>query len=204
MILQDSAAFFDQSVAHIPGETADVRLLFGQAEDILHPAVCVFLRQDPAFPDPVKSLVSADPFVSQFTVGEGAERYQSTFVDTDIGVAFGIVLADIQVLVSRFTAVDIACIPQDSRAAAVGTADGFFLHFCYHLYKQKWHALACTCSDFILSDFKGILEVFSIFFAQIRTKMEIVSSYTTEVNGHLSCSAQCFLSHARYIVRNRL
>ena len=33
------------------------------------------------------------------------------------------------VLVSRFTAVDIACIPQDSRAAAVGTADGLFLHF---------------------------------------------------------------------------
>ena len=186
MILQDSAAFFDQSVAHIPGETSDVRLLFGQAEDILHPAIGVFLRKDPVFPDPVKVLMGADPFVSQFTIGEGAKRCQSTFVNTDIGVAFGIVLADIQVLVSGFTAVDITCIPQDSRTAAVGTADGFFLHFCYHLYKQKWHALACTCSDFILSDFKGILEVFSIFFAQIRTKMEIVPSYTTEVNGHLS------------------
>jgi hypothetical protein len=31
--------------------------------------------------------------------------------------------------VSGFTAVDIACIPQDSRAAAVGTFDGFLLHF---------------------------------------------------------------------------
>ena len=133
MILQDPVAFFDQSVAHIPGETADVRLLFGQAEDILHPAVGVLLRKDPVFPDPVKGLVSTDPFVSQFTVGEGAERYQSIFVDTDIGVAFGIVLADIQVLVSRFTAVDITCIPQDSCAAAVGTSDGFFLHFVVHL-----------------------------------------------------------------------
>jgi hypothetical protein len=98
MILQDSAAFFDQSVPHIPGETADVRLLFGQAEDILHPSIGVFLRQDPAFPDPVKGLVSADPFVSQFTVGEGAERYQGTCMDTDIGIALGIMLADIQVL----------------------------------------------------------------------------------------------------------
>ena len=62
----------------------------------------------------------------------------------------------------------------------------FFFIFVITSIKQKWHALACTCSDFILSDFKGILEVFSIFFAQIRTKMEIVSSYTTEVNGHLS------------------
>ena len=142
MILQDSAAFFDQSVAHIPGETSDVRLLFGQTEDILHPAIGVFLRQDPVFPDPVKGLVSADPFVSQFTIGESAEWCQGTFVDTDIGVAFGIVLADIQMLVSGFTAVDIACIPQDSRAAAVGTADGFFLHFCYHLYKTEM-ARAC-------------------------------------------------------------
>ena len=106
-----------------------MRLLFGQAEDILHPTIGVFLRQDPAFPDPVKGLVGADPFVSQFTVGKSAERYQSTFVDTDIGVAFGIVLTDIQVLVPCFTTVDIACIPQDSRAAAVGTADGFFLYF---------------------------------------------------------------------------
>ena len=155
MILQDPVAFFDQSVAHIPGETADVRLLFGQAEDILHPSIGVFLRQDPAFPDPVKSLVGADPFVSQFTVGKSAERYQSTFVDTDIGVAFWVVLTDIQVLVSGFTAIDITCIPQDSRAAAVGTADGFFLHFVVHLSKkQKWHALACTCSVYSLSDFK--------------------------------------------------
>ena len=127
--MQDSVAFFDQSVTHIPGETSDVRLLFGQAEDILHPAIGVFLCKDPAFPDPVKGLVSTDPFVSQFTVGKSAERYQSTFVDTDIGVAFGIVLTDIQVLVPCFTTVDIACIPQDSRAAAVGTADGFFLYF---------------------------------------------------------------------------
>ena len=133
MILQDSVAFFDQSVTHIPGETSDVRLLFGQAEDILHPSIRIFLRKDPVFPDPVKGLVSADPFVSQFPVSKGAKRYQGTFVDTDIGVAFGIVLADIQVLVSGFTAVDIACIPQDSRAAAVGTADGFFLHFVVHL-----------------------------------------------------------------------
>jgi len=129
MILQDSAAFFDQSVAHILGETSDVRLLFGQAEDILHPSVGVLLRQDPVFPDLVKSLVSADPFVPQLTVGEGSQWSQGTFVDTDIGVAFGVVLADIQMLVTGFTAVDIACIPQDSRAAAVGTADGFFLHF---------------------------------------------------------------------------
>ena len=111
MILQDPVALFDQSVAHIPGETSDVRLLFGQTEDILHPSIGVFLCKDPAFPDPVKGLVSTDPFVSQFTVGEGAKRYQGSFVDTDIGVAFGIVLADIQVLVSGFTAVDITCIP---------------------------------------------------------------------------------------------
>ena len=106
-----------------------MRLLFGQAEDILHPAIGVFLRQDPAFPEPVKGLVSADPFVSQFTVGESAEWSQSAFMNTDIGVAFRVVLADIQALTACFTAVDIACIPQDSRAAAVGTADGFFLYF---------------------------------------------------------------------------
>ena len=129
MILQDSAAFFDQSVAHIPGETADVRLLFGQTENILHPSIGVFLRQDPAFPDPVKGLVSTDPFVSQFAVGEGTEWCQGTFVNTDIGVAFWVVLTDIQMLATCFTAVNIACIPQDSRAAAVGTFDGFLLHF---------------------------------------------------------------------------
>ena len=98
VILQNSTAFLDQPIAHIPGETADVRLLFGQAEDVLHPSIGVFLRQDPVFPDPVKGLVSADPFVSQFPVSKGAKRYQGTFVDTDIGVAFGIVLADIQML----------------------------------------------------------------------------------------------------------
>jgi len=106
-----------------------MRLLFGQTKDVLHPAVGVLLRQDPAFPDSVKGLVSADSFVPQFTVGEGTEWSQGAFVDTDIGITFGIMLADIQVLVSGFTAVDISCIPQDSRAAAVGTADGFFLHF---------------------------------------------------------------------------
>ena len=97
MILQDSVALFDQLVAHIPEKTTDVRLLFGQAEDILHPTIGVFLRQDPVFPDSVKSLVSEDPFVSQFTIGKIAEWCQGTFVDTDIGVAFGGVLADIQV-----------------------------------------------------------------------------------------------------------
>ena len=97
MILQNLPALLDQPVAHILGETADVRLLFGQAEDIPHPSIGVLLRQDPAFSDPVKGLVSADPFVSQFTIGESAEWCQGTFVDTDIGVAFGVVLADIQV-----------------------------------------------------------------------------------------------------------
>ena len=137
MILQDSAAFFDQSVAHILGETADVRLLFGQTKDVLHPAIGVFLRQDPAFPYLIKNLVSANPFVPQFTVGESSKWCQGTCMDTDIGVAFGIVLADIQVFSTGFTAIDIACIPQDSRAAAVGTFDGFLLHFHYHLYKNR-------------------------------------------------------------------
>jgi len=92
MILQNFSALLDQPIAHILGKTADVRLLFGQVEDILHPSIGVLLRKDPVFPDPVKGLVSADPFVSQFTIGEGAKRCQSTFVNTDIGVAFGIVL----------------------------------------------------------------------------------------------------------------
>ena len=129
MILQNLPALFNQSVAHILRKTADVRLLFGQAEDILHPSIGVLLRKDPVFPDLIKCLVGADPFISQFTIGESAEWSQGTFVDTDIGVAFGIVLADIQVFSTGFTAVNVACIPQDSRAAAVGTADGFLLHF---------------------------------------------------------------------------
>ena len=70
-----------------------MRLLFGQAEDILHPSIRIFLRKDPVFPDPVKSLVSEDPFVSQFTVSESAEWSKSTFMDTNIGVTFGIMLA---------------------------------------------------------------------------------------------------------------
>ena len=98
MILQNFAAFFDQSVAHIPRETADVRLLFGQAEDILHPSIRIFLRKDPVFLDSVKSLVSEDPFVSQFTIGESAEWCQGTFVNTNIGVALWVVLTDIQIL----------------------------------------------------------------------------------------------------------
>ena len=43
VILQNFPALLNQLVAHTFGKTADVCLLFGHAEYILHPAVGVFL-----------------------------------------------------------------------------------------------------------------------------------------------------------------
>jgi len=152
VVFQDNSALLNELTAHILGEIADVCLIGSQGEFILDPSVGILSGQDSVLPDQVECPVCPDSQVAQISVCKRALGNLGTFVYPYIGIAFRVMLTYIQLLAAGIIAVYISCIAQYGSTAAIRTFDGSFLRF-HNLtpIKQKWHALARTCSNNILS-----------------------------------------------------
>lgn len=152
VVFKDSTALINQLTAHIFGEISDMCLIGSQGEFVLDPSVGVLSGKDTVLPDHVECPVCPDSQIAQITVCKRSLGNLCAFVYAYISIAPRVVLAYIQLIAVRIFTVHISCISQYSSAAAVRTFDCFFLRFHYLTpIKQKWHALARTCSNIILS-----------------------------------------------------
>ena len=152
VVLKDSPTLINQLAAHILGEISDMCLIRSQGEFVLDPAVGILSGQYSVPPDHIEHPMCPDSQVAQISVCKRALGDLGTFVYTHVGIAFRVVLTYIQLVAVWIFSVYISSITQDGIASAVRTFDCFFLRFHYLTpIKQKWHALACTCSNNILS-----------------------------------------------------
>jgi hypothetical protein len=76
------------------------------AEKIGHPSVSLVPGHDPIPPDLIEDSVSTDPEVSQASVSRQSKRRLCSGMYSDIGVASGIAVADVQQTVSLFVPID--------------------------------------------------------------------------------------------------
>jgi hypothetical protein len=172
VVFKHSPALINQPTAHILRKISDVCLIGSQGEFVLYPSVSILSRQDSVLPDQVECPMCPDSKLAQISVCKCAFGDLGTFVHSYISIALWVMLTYIQLLATRVVAVYIRRITQHSGTATIRTSNGSFFHF-HNLtpIKQKWYALACTCSNNILSKNKAFVELFKKIFAQIRTKM---------------------------------
>jgi len=157
-------------------------LIGSQGEFVPEPSVSILSCQDSVLPDQVERPVCPDSQIAQISVCKCAFGNPGILVYAYISIALRVMLAYIQLVAVWIISVYIGCITQDCSAPAVRTFDCFFLRFHYLTpIKQKWHALACTCSRILrIQQYFIVNQAFSGAFS----KDFCPNSYQNGVNPH--------------------
>lgn len=100
----------------------NVSILQAQAKRISKPAVSVLPCHDAGLPDEIEFPMSPNPQIPQISIGRRTQWDIRAGMNSDIGIAIRVVVADEQFLVARAIVIDLRCWSQRHDCAAMRAA----------------------------------------------------------------------------------
>jgi len=128
----------NEFLASVLAAHSNVSILQTQPKGVRKPTVGILSSHDPCLPDAVKLPVRLNAQVSEVSVRRHAHRLIGAGMRCHIGVARGVVVADIEFSIVLTVVVDVRRWSQDHGCSTMGAAEG--------------SAALCFCLSFLQND----------------------------------------------------